>query len=226
MLAQFECMVDLGRVRVYRMTHIDNIEHILQYGITHKNSFNNNPQYIPIGDSSLIQKRNSKQVSVDNGDFNVSDGVKIILGDFIPFYFGVKMPMLFVLQNGGNLIKEPISAEDIVYLVCLLTNVLSTGMEVYFSDGHATDNYTSFYDKSRLSDFQNIVDWNAVEAPFWGGQDNLKIKWKKQAELLISNDLPPDHIVRFICYNQVAKEKLLKYGVNDEKIDVIPNAYF
>ncbi len=30
------------------MVHLDNVPHILKYGITHKNSKNANSQYIPI----------------------------------------------------------------------------------------------------------------------------------------------------------------------------------
>lgn len=29
--------MDLAEIKIYRMTHLDNIEHILQNGITHRN---------------------------------------------------------------------------------------------------------------------------------------------------------------------------------------------
>jgi len=41
--------MDLAAIKVYRITHIENIEHVLQNGITHKNSPNHNPQYKSIG---------------------------------------------------------------------------------------------------------------------------------------------------------------------------------
>ncbi len=34
--------MELGKISVYRMTHIENIPHILQFGITHKSSPNAN----------------------------------------------------------------------------------------------------------------------------------------------------------------------------------------
>lgn len=43
-------MVNLSRIPIFRMVHIDNISHILQYGLTHWSSPNCNPNYIPIGD--------------------------------------------------------------------------------------------------------------------------------------------------------------------------------
>lgn len=44
----------LENIELFRMTHIDNIPHILKYDITHKSSKNANPVYITIGDKSLI----------------------------------------------------------------------------------------------------------------------------------------------------------------------------
>lgn len=40
-------MPDLNKTYLYRMIHIENIPHILQYGITHSNSENANPSFVP-----------------------------------------------------------------------------------------------------------------------------------------------------------------------------------
>lgn len=174
--------MDLAEIKVYRRIHIDNIPHVLQNGITHKNSQNKNPNFITIGDISLIDTRSSKQVSVDNGNFLNFNVPLITLGNFIPFYFGIKMPMLYVMQNGGNFVERATPAKDIVYLVCSLNHIIKLNRDCYFSDGHATDNLTTFYDRSKINDLPTIIDWSAVKAPYWGGQENLNIKRKKQAE--------------------------------------------
>lgn len=89
--------MNLSSIKIYRITHIDNIPHILINGITRKDSPNRNPEFVSIGDRSLIDNRSMRQVWVDNGDIN-NPIKQITLGDFIPFYFGVRMPMLFVVQ--------------------------------------------------------------------------------------------------------------------------------
>lgn len=218
--------MDLAEIKVYRMTHIDNIEHILQYGITHRNSPNHNPDYIAIGDISLINTRDTKQVTVDNGDFLNMDSDTITLGDFIPFYFGIKMPMLYVIQNGGNFVKKSTPASKIVYMVCSINKIINHHEDYFFSDGHATDNLTSFYDKTKINELPDIIDWNAIRASYWGGQDNLNVKRKKQAEFLVSGDVASKHIIGFGCYNINAKNKLVDLGINEDKIKVIPNAYY
>ena len=99
---------------------------------------------------------------MDNGD--LSNAIEtIVLGDFIPFYFGVKMPMLYVIQNGGNFVEHPTKPEDVIYIVCSLTRIIDYGLDCYFSDGHATDLLTSFYNKDRVSDIPKVIDWNAVK---------------------------------------------------------------
>ncbi|MDR2868318.1 MAG: DUF4433 domain-containing protein, partial [Bacteroidales bacterium] len=71
--------MDLSQIHIYRMTHIENISHILQYGITHRKSPNANPNYVTIGDTSLISTRETKQVPVSNGNRSQSTG-NITLG--------------------------------------------------------------------------------------------------------------------------------------------------
>ena len=218
--------MDLAEIKIYRITHIDNIPHILQNGITHRNSPNHNPNFVSIGDISLISTRDNKQIAVDNGDFLNLNAPTITLGDFIPFYFGIKMPMLYVIQNGGNFVIKSTPASKIVYMVCSVSRLIKKQKNYYFSDGHATDNLTTFYDKTRIDNLSEIIDWNSVKAPYWGGQDNLNLKRKKQAEFLVSEDVAPNLIIGFGCYNEDAKNKLVALGIKEEKIKIIPNAYY
>ena len=218
--------MDLEEIKVYRMTHIDNMPHILQFGITHRNSPNHNPNFTAIGDFSLINVRDNKQVTVDNGNFLDFEAPTITLGHFIPFYFGIKMPMLYVIQNGGNFVIDATPPRKIVYLACSVRQIITKQKSYYFSDGHATDNLTTFYDETRINALSKIVDWNAIRASYWGGQENLNLKRKKQAEFLVSEDIPPNLIIGFGCYNNTAKDKLIDLGINEDKIKIIPNAYY
>ncbi len=219
-------MMNLEDIKIYRMTHKKNIPHILQFGITHKTSSNANSEFITIGDLSLINTRESKKIIVDNGQIPTPAASEITLGDYIPFYFGIKMPMLYVMQNGGNFVAKATPAQDIIYLVCSLKKVIEAGGEYYFSDGHATDRLTSFYDHTRLQQLPEIIDWGSIKSSYWGGQDNLNIKRKKQAEFLVAKDIPPDMIFGFGCFNESAKQNLTNMGVDESQIKIIPNAYF
>ena len=217
--------MDLSQIYLYRMTHIGNITHILAKGITHKNPPEANPDYLPIGDRSLISIRESKQVKISNGNRAQSFGT-ITLGDFIPFYFDARMPMLYVIQHGGNYVEKASDREDVIYLVCRLNDIVQSGTKYYFSDGHATDVFTQFYDNLRIAELPAIIDWTAVKSIFWAGDDNLELKRKKQAEFLVADDIEQTNIYGFVCYNNMSKQRLTGMGVDANKIAVRPLYYF
>ena len=208
------------------MTHIGNIPHILKHGITHKDSHRANPDYQPIGDRSLISFRESKKVPVTNGEPVGPETEEITLGRFIPFYFGVRTPMLYVIQKGGNFVPEPTLPEQIVYLVSSVRKIIEHKLGFYFSDGHATDNYTDFFDTSKVNDIEEIVDFNATCVKYWKNENDLDLKRRKEAELLVECDLPVSCLLGFICYNQAAKDILKSYGINEHQIEIRSDYYF
>lgn len=214
----------LEEVNIYRMTHVENLLHIFKYGITHRNSINANLNFISIGDRSLIITRSHKIVNITNGNFKVMNS--ITLGDFIPFYFGIRMPMLYVIQNGGNFVEQATPASEIIYIACSVKKIVDLGKSFYFSDGHATDNFTTFYDKSKVLDLPNLLNWDAIKTSYWGGHENLNLKRQKQAEFLIASDVPYEVIIGFGCYNDLTKNRLIGLGIEESMIRVIPNAYY
>ena len=76
------------------------------------------------------------------------------------------MPMLYVIQHGGNHVENPTNAKDIIYIVCKLVDILSLNLEYYFSNGHATDYFTKFYDKTKINEINTILDWECIESKY------------------------------------------------------------
>ena len=130
------------------------------------------------------------------------------------------------MQIGGNFVEKATKAEDIIYLACSVDKIIDSKLNFYFSDGHATNNYTSFYEKDEICKINSIVDWKSVKASYWAGDENLNTKRKKQAEFLVSDDLNSNSLIGFGCYNQISKQKLLDMGIEENKIKVIPKGYF
>lgn len=213
-------IMDLTNIKLYRMTHIKNIPHILRYGLTHKNSNFHDPNFVAIGDSSLIDYRSTKKVNIG--------GNVITLGDFIPFYFGARMPMLYVIQHGGNFVPSVVSPRNIIYVVVSLKSILDDpGVIYYFTDGHATDVLTTFYDKNNIEELPSIIDWESVKTRQWSGDGiDTDVKRKKQAEFLVGKDISMEHVVGFGCYNNEVKDQLTSMGVDVSLIKVIPDSYY
>lgn len=207
-------MAELSDIRLFRMTHVENIPHILSHGITHRNSPNANSNYKPIGDNSLISTRD---------EFIVPDGRK--LGDFIPFYFGPRTPMLYVMQMGFNGVSK-VDPNDIIYCVSNVRLVVETGNEILFTNGHAIDSLTDYFCRNDLMSIDELVKSEDVNSKFWKSTEDTDLKRRKEAEFLVLGDLPKDVISGYIVYSEKTKNVLLENGIHERQVFVSEKYYF
>ena len=115
---------DLNKIYLFRMLHIDNMQHVQLNGITKIDSVNANKNYKAIGDGSLISNRNL---------FFIPNNGKT-LSNYIPFYFWYRMPMLYVIQKGFNGVRAT-SAENIVYCITSVAQIVNLELDYIFTDG-------------------------------------------------------------------------------------------
>ena len=71
----------------FRILHIDNMPHVMKYGLVHNDSPFASDSFVPIGDMSVMDARSTQQLP--DGSF---------LSEYIPFYFGPRSPMLYNIQ--------------------------------------------------------------------------------------------------------------------------------
>lgn len=207
-------MPDFSKIFLFRMTHIENIPHILKFGITHKTSPKHDSNYKPIGDSSIINTRDS---------FLLNNGNNI--GEYIPFYFWGKMPMLYVIQNGFNFVKA-INPENIVYVISSVHEIIEANLDFVFTDGHAIDSFSRQYSKADIGNISNILDFNAIRTKYWKDENDLDLKRRKEAEFLVLGDINVKSVLGYFVYNQKAVEKLRNFGVEESKIYLKSHFYF
>lgn len=208
--------MELEKLHIFRMIHIDNIPHVVKFGITGKFSCNFNSNYIPIGDKRIILRRSNLKRTIGNSDIN--------LNDFIPFNFWIKMPMLYMIQNGYNVPK--LDASNIIYMAVELDKIISGDFDFVFSDGHPVNNITKFYGKKDIDNISKIIDMKAVHAEYWKDEIDLDLKRRKEAEFLVKDDIPFDFITKFGCYNDAAEMKLSNFGISQNLIGKTNTIYF
>lgn len=197
----------------FRITHIENIPHILKYGLVKADSPQHDENYVSIGDNQIIGLRGEVEVK----------GYRI--GDYIPFYLGPRSPMLYVIQHGYNGVNR-VEPENIVYCVVRLDELIINNIECIFTDGHALSFLTSYYSQDKLSLIDTIINFDDVFSSHWNSDVDLDLKRRKEAELLVKNDLPMQFIKGFVVYNNKAKDKLIKMGVAENMIVLMPDYYF
>ena len=127
--------------------------------------------------------------------------------------------MLYVIQNGYNGVEKR-NAEEIVYCVIDIFDIVRDGVDCVFTDGHALDKFTMTYSSDRLKDIDQLLSYDILYAKQWN--DELDdVKRRKQAELLLKNDLPVHYIKYYLVYNENARQELINDGV-EERMVVIP----
>ncbi len=193
------------------MVHVDNIPYVLKSGFVCRNLSNAN--YVSIADSVVLKRPDSELEK------------RLKVRDYIPFYFGPRQPMLYVVQNGYNGVARQ-SAEDIVYCVVRIDSLISNNVDCVFTDGHALSKITGFYDASQLVNINGILKYADVYSQFWNVDNDIDLKRRKEAELLVRYHLGPDFISGFVVYNEQTLNKLALMGIERRMIAIRPEYYF
>lgn len=189
-------------LRLYRIVHIENVEYILRNGIYTRQSPNNDPNYINIGDSTLIIQRS---------DYPIPMAGYGNLGDYIPFYFSGHSPMLLNIKTGyRGITKRP--QHEIVYLVCQLDEIIKNCDHWIFTDGHAKDRLTSFHTNL---DALDEIDWDMVREQYWAPtEEDYGRQRRKQAEFLVK-----DHVsigcIEGIVVRDKKRESIVQELINE-----------
>jgi hypothetical protein len=196
---------------IFRIVHINNVEFILNNGMFTKNHPNGDPNYVNIGDTTLISQRNNHPVSV-----NPPNGT---LGEYVPFYFGPLSPMLYNIFTGHRGIKK-LPQDEIIYICCKVDDIIESNLTFCFTNGHAKNNFTSFYNNiDQLSE----VDWNIVYSRQWNPiEEDMDRMRRKQAEFLIKDMVPVLCIKCIVVFNE--DKRILVDGIIQRlglKINVI-----
>ena len=203
--------------QIFRIIHYKNLPFILENGLHCPNSDIKDENFVPIGFPSLIASRNETVIPLAPGG---------TLSDYIPFYFTVKSPMLYVIAQGNDpeVIKTP--QKEIIYLVSSLEKLQENNCSFAFTDRHAKLAYTKFYNS--LEDIDKL-NWEIIRSADWGRQHGVERKEIKQAECLVHQFMPVEALIGIGCKDQeiadLINAELLKKQKNIP-IKIKPDLYF
>jgi len=195
---------------VYRILHFDNLAHVFKNGLYIRNHPSSDPDYINIGNSAIINTRETFPVKIYKYG---------CLGDYIPFYFGTQSIMLYnILTGHGGLKKYP--PDNIVYLCCFVEDLVKTSSKYFFTDGQANKKFTKHF--TELSDLNN-VDWEIVNSSdFRMTEEDPDRPRKYQAEFLVYKHVPVSCISKIVVYNRKRKNDV-KSLLDNNGLDIEVN---
>jgi len=202
---------------IFRLTHYRNLEFALLNGLHCRNSENSDPNYFNIGHRNLIDKRGIRSVPVTPGG---------VLNDYVPFYFAPRSPMLYSLHTGYVQGFEG-TQRDIIYLVSSVQKVKDSNIPFVFTDGHAYELISNFYNNEK--DLKNI-DWSIMGATYWNNTaDDNDRKRRRMAEFLLYQFVPITCIFGIVVFDDKMENtvnKIQRKCNTTIKTYIKPNWYY
>jgi hypothetical protein len=136
---------------IYHITHVNNLPGIIKEGGLHCDRIAQNMKSMNIGHMHIKARRLNRNVPV---------GPQGTVGDYVPFYFAPRSPMLFAISR-GNVEGYTAGQQPVIYLCSSTEAVDAAKLRWVFTEGHADMDYTDFFD-----DFKDLekIDWKLMTA--------------------------------------------------------------
>lgn len=196
--------LDPGTIAIYHITDVENLPNIIKWGSLRSDAAMVDADHAVIGHNH-IKERRLKEIRVPccRNRF---------VGEFVPFYFCPRSPMLYTI-NRGNTGRPCGCQRTIIHLVSTIAVGIELGREWAISDGNAGAFHTVFY--SDINALRNL-DWKAIHATIWKGQTH-----KKQAEFLVADFFPWSAIRRIGCHNSTVAKQVADMLRNQEQAPLV-----
>ncbi len=202
---------------VYRITHIANVPWILDNGLHALSTGVRDPNFVPIGNPDLIDKRQYRFVDAGPGG---------TLDDYVPFYFGTHSAMLYNIHT-GRVVGVDATQRDLVYLFSSVERIQDARVPFVFTDRHAYVANAAFL--IHLEDL-NQLDWELIRGRDFRRDPNRPDKLERRAaEFLVHRHLPVTGILGMACYDEAGCARIgaeIAQRNLDLHVEVRRNWYF
>lgn len=177
---------DLSKTYIYHITDVNNLPTIIDKGglLSDVAIAQAGGPKVMIGYSHIKEARMTK--------YRVPCTGNRFVGEFVPFYYCPRPPMLLVM-NGGRTGLAPGGQTRVVHLVSTVQRALDLGRPWALSDGNAGSAYAQFYADTAMLDRLN---WGAINEKWW-----KEVVTAKQAEFLVADHFAWDAIMGIACHN-------------------------
>ena len=187
---------------LYYITHIDNLQSILEQGIlSHERVTQLELGYTSIYNKEVVSRRK-----------NISTPAEISLWHYANLYFQPRNPMMYSVLSA----KEKES-----FVVISVSKEVLHEHGVFIADGNAANNATQFH---RLSEGLTILggQWEIIRSEWWN--EGVGSKRKIMAECLVPAQIRSDLIRTLYVVDITAKERVEKI-VGSRQINVVPEPH-
>lgn len=170
---------------VYHFTDESNLPGVVASGLLADSAVGDRLQR-EAGKPGIKQLRRARTVPIGPGGF---------VGDYVPFYFGPRSPMMYVISR-GQVPEYGVDLSRLVYLVSTVEWLTGAELGPVFTRRNATLANAEFFDDPNLLD--SHVDWPLIAAHMWNDTlDDPDRKARRMAECLVHQAVP------FVAFHEI-----------------------
>jgi hypothetical protein len=181
---------------IMHFTHIRNLPGILAAGYLRPDNGVRREQVAVVEAADPVIKERRRTIRVRRPPYGC-------VGDYVPFYFAGRSPMLLALASGR--VPGYTDRQDrLIYLVSTVERAAAAGLRCLFSDGNCASTFTQVYDDLRRID--EVVDWPLMQARMWNNtaEDPDRMR-RRMAEFLVHERMPVGCLVGIAVRTAVVK---------------------
>lgn len=208
---------------IFHFTHIDNIPEIVARGaLISDNAARQGHLRTEVGDLEIKESRRRQPVPCGPGG---------VVGDYVPFYFAPRSPMMYRIacdhrdQKPG---RYPGGDRPLVYLATTVGSLLDAHLAWVATDGNAAAATTEF--SSRLDVLDQLIDWPLMTAVLWNNVPaDPDRQRRRMAELLVWGQVPLPALRRVVTFDDgraVAARTVLDGTALADSVFVRPDWYY
>lgn len=143
------------------------------------------------------------------------------VGEFVPFYFCPRSPMLYSVNLGNTGLPRG-SQGEILHLVSDMATGIGLGRQWAISDVNAGTSYPDFY--THVGALDSALDWDAINAKYWS-----QCATQKAAEFLVADEFPWSSITMIGCHSPAVAARVHAILANTQHrpaVQVMPAWYY
>jgi hypothetical protein len=201
---------------IMHFTHVNNLEGIMTSRGLHPDCVVRQEGVVrECGDQSIKERRRATPVKVPPGG---------VVGDYVPFYFAPRSPMLYVIHRGRVPTYQE-GQDPLIYLVSSLTVIANSDVRWVGSDGNTAAAVSQHTDD--WATLESMIDWPLMRAKQWNNTDDDGDRMRRRmAELLVHRFFPIDCVQYAVARTKHATEAANERFGGTLQVRTWPSWYF
>ncbi|MEX0698289.1 MAG: DUF4433 domain-containing protein [Acidimicrobiia bacterium] len=158
-------------------------------------------------DDLEVDELGSRQIKDQRAVATVSCGSGGVVGDYVPFYYSARSPMLYLAYRENPLSPFKKGQRGLAHLVAHATDIADAGLPYALTDRNAALSLARQSDD--LADLDDLVDWTLQQQQYWHDTDAEPDRMERRmCEFLVHERFPVELILGIVVIDEEMMERV------------------